>query len=214
MEIAYKSKYIKPKCPHNKLKTKCIDCGGGSTCIHKKQKIYCKECGGNAICQHNRIKYSCKDCKGTAICEHQKRKRLCLLCNGSGICIHDIRKENCKFCDSNNYLIRLQRDCVKRIFRYSQNIKNETTLKYLGCSIEHFKAFINKKMTLEMNISNIHFDHIKPVSAFNFDNEDEIKKCCHYTNFQPLLVKDNLSKSNKWFEKDDKYWIENIKYNI
>jgi len=52
------NKYIRPKCPHNKFKSKCIDCGGGSICEHKKRKIYCKECGGTAICEHNRIKYS------------------------------------------------------------------------------------------------------------------------------------------------------------
>ena len=42
----------------------------------------------------------------------------------------------------------------------------------------------------------IHLDHIKPVNAFNLENYDEFLDCCNYTNCQPLLRKDNLSKNN------------------
>ena len=51
-------------------------------------------------------------------------------------------------------------------------------------------------MTQNMTIDNIHLDHIKPVSSFNLDDENEIKECCHYTNFQPLFIEENLKKSN------------------
>ncbi len=214
METETKKKYVKPKCPHNKYKAKCVDCGGGSICEHKKVKNYCKECKGSSICEHNRIKYSCKDCKGSAICEHNKRKRLCIDCNGTGLCIHNKRYDKCKICDLNKYLLTLQRSCLKRAFNNSSKlIKNKCTLDYLGCSIKHFKEFILKKMTTEMNIENIHLDHIKPVSLFNLDDTNEFQKCCHYTNFQPLLIKDNLSKSNKWSETDNKFWQENIIFN-
>lgn len=206
--------YKKPKCPHNRYKTNCIDCGGGSICQHKKQKIYCKDCGGNAICEHNRVKYSCKDCKGSNICEHNKRKRLCVECKGSGICIHNKRQNSCKICDIRSYLIKLQRDCVRRILKTSTKIiKNKTTLEYIDCSIENFRIFIFNKMKSNMNINNIHLDHIKPVSCFNLDNETEFKECCHYTNFQPLLIEDNLKKSNNWSEKDDLFWRNNIIFN-
>ncbi len=43
------------------------------------------------------------------------------------------------------------------------------------------------------------------------DNEEELFKCCNYTNLQPLLAKDNLTKKNKWTDRDDVYWNENIK---
>ena len=206
--------YKKPKCPHNRYKTNCIDCGGGSICQHKKQKIYCKDCGGNAICEHNRVKYSCKDCKGSSICEHNKRKRLCIECKGSGICIHNRQGDKCKFCNLNSYLINLQRDCIRRVIKCSSTaVKNKTTLEYLGCSIEHFKQFILNKMNTDMNMDNIHIDHIKPVSRFNLDDNNELKECCHYTNFQPLLTKDNLKKSNKWSETDNIFWKNNIIFN-
>ena len=69
-------------------------------------------------------------------------------------------------------------------------------------------------MTPEMNISNIHLDHIKPVSKFDLSNVDEVYKCCHWSNIQPLLALDNLKKSNKWSISDEEYWVKNIsKYN-
>ena len=62
-----------------------------------------------------------------------------------------------------------------------------------------------------MTWDNIHIDHIKPVSSFNLDDEDEFLNCCNYTNLQPLLAKINLNKSCKWSEKDEIFWNENIK---
>ena len=48
-----------------------------------------------------------------------------------------------------------------------------------------------------MTWDNIHIDHIKPISVFNLDDEEEFLDCCHYTNLQPLLAVDNLEKFNK-----------------
>ena len=69
----------------------------------------------------------------------------------------------------------------------------------------------NQFSEIEMDFTNIHIDHIKPVNAFNLDEEEEFLSCCHYTNLQPLLVDDNLNKRDKWSEKDDLFWNENIK---
>ena len=88
--------------------------------------------------------------------------------------------------------------------------KTKPSIEYLGCSAEYFKEYIISKMTPDMTFDNIHFDHIKPISKFDLEDENELLKCCHYTNFQPLIVSDNLEKSNKWNDEDDKYWCENI----
>ena len=64
-----------------------------------------------------------------------------------------------------------------------------------------------------MTWDNIHIDHIKPVSKFNLDDEHEFLDCSHYTNLQPLLSADNLEKSNKWTDENERYWNENIKGN-
>ena len=64
-----------------------------------------------------------------------------------------------------------------------------------------------------MTWDNIHIDHVKPVSKFNITNnieDKELLQCCHYTNLQPLFADENLRKSNKWSEKEDIFWRENI----
>ena len=57
-----------------------------------------------------------------------------------------------------------------------------------------------------MKEQGFHLDHIKPISKFNLEDKEQIKKCCHYSNIQPLLAIDNLSKSNKWSEEDEEEW--------
>lgn len=87
--------------------------------------------------------------------------------------------------------------------------KQCSTSELLGCSFEEFKAYFESKfsegMTWELfcNGGSIHIDHIIPVDAFNLLNADELKKCFHYTNLQPLWKEDNLKKSNKMPESTD-----------
>ena len=73
----------------------------------------------------------------------------------------------------------------------------------MGCSAVYFHNYIKSKMAEEMTFNNIHFDHIKPISAFNLNDMDELLDCCHYSNFQPLLANDNLCKNCKWSDSDD-----------
>jgi hypothetical protein len=62
-----------------------------------------------------------------------------------------------------------------------------------------------------MTFDNIHIDHIKPVAAFDLSNPDDFLDCCHYTNLQPLLAKDNLEKSSRWADVDEEIWRESIR---
>ena len=76
------------------------------------------------------------------------------------------------------------------------------TLDVIGCSIEELKKYLEAKFLEGMNWSNYglkgwHIDHIKPCSSFDLTNEEELKKCFHYTNLQPLWCRDNWSKSDK-----------------
>ena len=37
-------------------------------CPHNRERYRCKDCGGSSICPHNRVKSQCKDCGGSQIC--------------------------------------------------------------------------------------------------------------------------------------------------
>ena len=217
-------------CIHNKEKSTCKECGGSSICIHNRQKSRCKECGGSQICTHNKIKSQCKECGGSQICMHDKRKSQCKECGGGGICIHSRRKSYCKECGGSEIcihhrqkssckecspqlvMINLVRKQVYRTFKNSNLKKINHSIEYLGCDTETLKEHFKKKMTDEMTFENIHIDHIKPVSRFNIEDEEEILKCCHFTNLQPLLCKDNLELKNTWSEENESFWNEHIIY--
>ena len=99
-------------------------------------------------------------------------------------------------------MIDLIRHQVRRCFNVSTLAKINHSIEYLGCDVKTLKKHIQDKMTDQMTFDNIHYDHIKPVSCFNLDDEEEFLKCCHFTNLQPLLAKDNLEFSNKWTDEN------------
>jgi hypothetical protein len=207
-------------CEHGRIKSTCKECGGSSICEHGTRRSTCKECGGSSFCEHGRIKSTCKECGGSSICEHGRIKSQCKECGGSSICEHGIRRSTCKECDKSLYLIHLQRCHIYRCFKKSQLNKNLHSIEYLGIDTEDFINFFEMKMNIyneyneeKMTWENIHIDHIKPVSKFNLDDEEEFLDCCNYTNLQPLLATDNLEKSNKWSDVNEKYWQENIRGN-
>ena len=59
------------------------------------------------------------------------------------------------------------------------------------------------------NYGKWHVDHIRPCASFNLVNEEEQKKCFHYTNLQPLWAKDNLSKGSKYYEDMEEEILDN-----
>jgi len=79
--------------------------------------------------------------------------------------------------------------------------KNKHTIEYLGCSIDEYRKYLELKFTPEMSWDNYgeywEIDHIKPIDSFNINNPEELTKCFHYTNTQPLYWKENREKSNK-----------------
>jgi len=87
----------------------------------------------------------------------------------------------------------------------NQSLKNKGFKKkyrceyILGCNITEFKKYIENMFTEGMSWDNYgewHLDHKTPVSWGK--SEKEIYELNHYTNFQPLWMKDNLSKVNRW----------------
>jgi len=80
--------------------------------------------------------------------------------------------------------------------------KSKHTLELLGCSLEKFKVHLESKFSPGMSWSNYgyygwHVDHVIPCTQFDLSKTEEQAKCFHYTNMQPLWMKDNISKHNR-----------------
>jgi DNA repair exonuclease SbcCD ATPase subunit len=137
--------------------------------------------------------------------------------------INEYKKQYLKDIKQNNiplYLCIIQRQQLSRVLKNSNQSKKGHSIYYLGCDTEYFKNYLQYKIDsynqndlneIKMDFQNIHIDHIKPINKFNLDDDDDFNSCCHYSNLQPLLIKDNLSKNAKWSDEDNKYWLENIK---
>lgn len=85
----------------------------------------------------------------------------------------------------------------------AHNRKPASIFTLLGCSYIEFKQYFESKFTEGMSweiftsTSEIHIDHIIPVSKFDLSDLEQAKQCFHYSNLQPLWRFDNLSKGSK-----------------
>lgn len=78
--------------------------------------------------------------------------------------------------------------------------KAASTFALLGCSLEfiktHLESLFRPGMTWDNHGPVWHIDHIKPCAKFDLTDPEQQKACFHWTNLQPLFVKENLSKSS------------------
>lgn len=97
----------------------------------------------------------------------------------------------------NNINYRIKSICNKRI-RDGVRQKSKSTMDYIGCDIEHLKQWFEYQFVEGMTWDNMgriwHIDHVRPCSSFNFDNEDDIYQCYHWSNLQPLFAQANMEK--------------------
>jgi hypothetical protein len=87
---------------------------------------------------------------------------------------------------------------LNRALKHGKDIKTNKSLGYLGCTIEEFKNYLENRFEEGMSWNNRqewHLDHIIPLDKIN--EGYTLEQLCHYTNFQPLWKKDNLSKGNR-----------------
>jgi hypothetical protein len=70
-----------------------------------------------------------------------------------------------------------------------------------GTTSNEFRAHIEKQFTRKMTWENHgkvwHLDHIMPLSRFDLNDRNQVLIACNWQNFQPLLARENLSKSDK-----------------
>lgn len=125
-------------------------------------------------------------------------------------------KDHLRICGRERFFIRYNTDplfrlkesirgSVRRGLNAGKLTKNERSIRYLGCSIECFKDYIEKQFQPGMSWDNQggyyegcntwQLDHIIPLSTLKDINDElTIKKVFHYTNYRPIWAKDNQIK--------------------
>lgn len=97
-------------------------------------------------------------------------------------------------------LVKTLRSRLNSALKRKNIKKGFSTMELTGCELNVLKEFLESKfkegMTWE-NHGKWHIDHINPCCNFDLEDEEEQKKCFHYTNLQPLWAKENLSKGGK-----------------
>ena len=91
---------------------------------------------------------------------------------------------------------RIQRSILFAIRGQKSGRKSQD---FLGCTIPQFKAYIESLWKPGMSWKNYgvhgwHLDHIVPESSFDMQNDEEVKKCFHHRNYQPLWADENIRK--------------------
>ena len=129
-------------------------------------------------------------------------------------CLVNYRKQNRRKIQDNMNKYEKARKKIDPAFKLSKTLrsrlgsalrnqsakKRNTTFILTGCSMNFLKGYLEGKFTEGMTWENHgewHIDHIKPCCSYNLEDEEEQKKCFHYTNLQPLWATDNLVKGGK-----------------
>ncbi len=109
--------------------------------------------------------------------------------------------ENNLYKENMTYKIKKQlRNCIYKSFKKKDFYKKEHTKNIIGCEYDFFishllQTYKNNYGVEWDGIEKVHIDHIIPLAMAN--DEQGVKKLCHYTNLQLLKAKDNLTKNAK-----------------
>jgi len=93
---------------------------------------------------------------------------------------------------------RITENCRRRIHSILKGkVKSASSQKLIGCTWGYLKQWIESQMTDTMTFDTIHIDHMMPLVSFDLTKPEEQRKACHYTNLQPMLPSENISKGSK-----------------
>lgn len=98
-------------------------------------------------------------------------------------------------------LFQIQRQRI--IVARGNNPTQIKTKEIIGCDHfilqKHIEAQFKEGMSWEnYGLKTWHIDHIKPISLFNLNNDNELIACFNYQNLQPLWASENIQKRNKY----------------
>ena len=98
---------------------------------------------------------------------------------------------------------RYATDLAYRVLRLSRNrlgyalkgkVKPARTMELVGCTAKELIGYLQELIPENADLKNYHIDHIRPCASFDFSNPEDIEKCFHYSNLQPLTPQANMRK--------------------
>jgi hypothetical protein len=133
-------------------------------------------------------------------------------------------KHACPLCHSRAYVIKRVTRVIRSSLKKLKMRKEKPFLHYLGARdwtqvCEHIEKKMQVWNTLhphvQMSLTNMQLDHIRPVHAFKTDRLRGIQTTPvafmnHFTNLQPMLMQDNSWKGSVWAQEDQVVWIDKI----
>ena len=88
--------------------------------------------------------------------------------------------------------------------RHRDGHKTVSAIRHLGCTMPQLISHLEAHFTNGMSWSNYgnkpgqwSIDHIRPLSSFDLDKEEQARRAVHYTNLQPLWHVDNIRKKDR-----------------
>jgi hypothetical protein len=84
---------------------------------------------------------------------------------------------------------------LRKSLNTAKTTKKNSTLNYIGCSIEFMKEHLNSTKKPDWG-DDLHIDHIIPKTSFDHTNDEEVKKCWNWRNLRYLPAEENMSKYN------------------
>lgn len=193
-----------------------IQCQGG-----KMETKICNKCQRELLVSefHRRsnrpggYSYQCKECRSRTriiskeygrkyYLQHKDRQRELERLNKDKINARKREREKERRQTDVNY--KIKKNLRGRIYKaVKQNIKSESTMILIGCSVEELKIYLSSMFTEGMNWNNYgkwHIDHIKPCASFDLSDPVQQKECFHYSNLQPMWAIENIRKSSSYDE--------------
>jgi len=124
------------------------------------------------------------------------REKVLQQCSTSNAKCRPERRKKVREEKSSAYYLEL---CRKRMWHAfnGRGAKSDKTKNLLGCDGDFLKQYLEGTKVEGKDYSDTHIDHIVPCSSFDLSDEDQQRKCFHYTNLQLLPARENLEKSNK-----------------
>jgi transcription elongation factor Elf1 len=150
----------------------------------------------------DKLRVECKDC--LVAWRKQNRKEL----NRKQLIYERKRKK----IDPEFKLVKTLRSRLGTALKRKNAEKNHRTMDLIGQTPAFVRIYLEKQFTEGMSWDNHgkwHIDHRKACRTFDLLNEEEQRKCFHYTNLQPLWGPENMAKGGDFDENTFEYkWVD------